>query len=498
MQHSFSRAQEVRHRSPFVGIAVLAFVLVVGSILRLCHITASGLWLDEFTSIEVATKPLSDILEGRGFDSHTPPFYYVVLHGWFYWNGVSEFSLRLLSTLFDIANIFLVFVVFVRQFRSRVGALTAVIFALAEYPIYYAQEGRMYSMLLTLVLLTYFFILRIQDDSAGWFEFPLLLITMICGLYTHYYYALFLAAASAAIFLLCITNVRALWYWFGSLAVAVLAFLPWIRIVLRLVESGGQSFRTFTLAAVPYTFFRFVAGYAMLPLNAGSKDDMLGYILDHLMVVVPFFMVFGILFLWGIIKMSQIAPRKSLLICSLAFLPPTMALLLSLKAPMFSERYLIVSFPFFLAIFAYALEHMGPPIRLSGGAAVFALLVWALMYHFFSPDFGKEQWRDAVAWIQRDSGEIPAVVTTLPAFTDGLMRFYAEPELRVTPFSRLTALSQELCSQTTGPRPRTYLVQRGREPLYEQMRLSLPFRATYRAILPFESGLRIFELDPEC
>ena len=55
-------------------------VLMLGLVVRLIGLGHQSLWLDEMTSIQIASMPLGQILIGRGFDNHTPPLYYVLLH----------------------------------------------------------------------------------------------------------------------------------------------------------------------------------------------------------------------------------------------------------------------------------------------------------------------------------------------------------------------------------------------------------------------------------
>ncbi len=136
-------------------------LLLAALVLRLVGLEARGLWLDEAVSIRVASRSLLDIASGSGFDKHTPPFYYLLLHLWLYLLPATELGIRLLSVLTDVVNVALIYHTFGRQYSRRVGLISAALYTCAPFSIYFAQEGRMYPLLVLLALVTYAFALRV-------------------------------------------------------------------------------------------------------------------------------------------------------------------------------------------------------------------------------------------------------------------------------------------------------------------------------------------------
>ena len=281
-------------KSSLSNVRVVAFsLLLIGLILRLFAVSQNSLWLDEATSLDVAAHSVVDILLGRAFDNHTPPFYYFLLHFWLLVFPANEFGLRLLSVLFDVINIALVVFIFREQFGLRVARVAGLLHATGSFALYYACEGRMYSLVMFLGLLTYWMALRLlQGNRWRYWSFGLFL-TAACGLYTHYYYAFFLAAISLGVLFSTVfggedkTSKSKFISWCLPLVFSSLAFLPWIQIAAGVAAGPGQTFRKFLLTVPPYAFFRFIAGYAVMPLGAGMKDDPAATLISWLPIVLP-------------------------------------------------------------------------------------------------------------------------------------------------------------------------------------------------------------------
>jgi uncharacterized membrane protein len=386
-------------------------LLAVCSLIRFYDLSRFSLWLDEYTSIEVATKSLGAIITGEGFDRATPPFYYVLLHLWFKLFTPSEFWLRLPSAVFDLASIWLLFRFLKGRFADEVVRLATLIYASSPFAIYFAQEGRMYSLLTMLCLLTLNLLSAKSVMSLG-----ALSLVAVSGLYTHYYYGFFLIGVS--VYLLAVKNLRAS----ASLFVAGLAFLPWVGVLLSLASSGGQSFRPLSLQALPYLFFRFLAGYAVFPLDSVTKADTAVALRESWPMLGLVTATSSLLIAAGVWKLKEHRALILLPILSSALLP----LLISLKIPMFSERYLAGVYPLFALLYAVGALFLSRLLP----RCITLLLIGTLAfgnYSYFGGEsrFGKEQWREAGAYL---SGR---EVFIDPPYTAELLRFYcAECSIR--------------------------------------------------------------------
>jgi hypothetical protein len=150
---------------------------------------------------------------------------------------------------------------------------------------------------------------------------------------------------------------------------------------------------------IPYTFFRFVIGYAVFPLNMHTKDDVAGAAIAHGPYLIA---VFGALLLLGSSLLRRNTVSNPLLLVAgwLLIVPMAIGLLISLKVPMLSERYLIVIFPVFLFT-CLASQDFSQRRSVAATGLFFMLLIVGDIAYFANPIFGKAQWRDAASYVER-------------------------------------------------------------------------------------------------
>lgn len=152
-------------------ISVLS-VLLLAAALRLSGITFDSLWLDESyqTFTETVAQPLPDFTKApsapflfkfgppqsvgtllanfRKVDPLCPPLYAILLNRWMTAFGQSDFAARSLSTLFSMLSLLILYLSS-RYFFGWLPALfTALLVAVSPFDIHYAQEARMYGLLL--------------------------------------------------------------------------------------------------------------------------------------------------------------------------------------------------------------------------------------------------------------------------------------------------------------------------------------------------------------
>jgi uncharacterized membrane protein len=122
-------------------------VVGLGACLRLYRIGAQPLWVDEATSLRFARDSLTQLWSWSTLvDPGNPPLYYSLLHGWLVF-GDSEASLRLLSALFGVLTIPLVYALGRTIRDHRLGIVGALLFAISPFQVWYSQEARAYSLL---------------------------------------------------------------------------------------------------------------------------------------------------------------------------------------------------------------------------------------------------------------------------------------------------------------------------------------------------------------
>ncbi|MGI5127885.1 glycosyltransferase family 39 protein [Pseudonocardia sp. CA-107938] len=143
-----ARHRPARHRRarPRGWTGAVVAITAGALVLRLIEIADKSLWIDEAFSWWLAQQPTAAMWRYvLAVDQH-PPLYYSLLQGWL-GPGDRETGLRALSVLWSVPTVPLVFLIGRRAAGPVAGLLAAVLQAVSPLHVWYAQQGRMYTML---------------------------------------------------------------------------------------------------------------------------------------------------------------------------------------------------------------------------------------------------------------------------------------------------------------------------------------------------------------
>ena len=267
-------ADERRTRTLY-WLALLAILLAAG-FLRFYRLDASSLWSDEGNTWAMLGRTYGEIAQAAAADIH-PPGYYWLLKLWSILFGTSAWAMRSFSAVAGILLVLVVerigrLLVAERTAKNWLPLLAALIAAVNPLLVYYSQEARMY-MLLALAGAGLFWAMlagklwAFQEDTLpgrhsswkgvfleGWPAYVGYVLFAALGLWTHYSFAIVLAAANLAWMIrwlalrLSPRSLLATWrtlaIWIGINLVAFLAFLPWLPTALVRVANwpkGGAA-----------------------------------------------------------------------------------------------------------------------------------------------------------------------------------------------------------------------------------------------------------------
>ncbi len=209
-------------------------LVIIGSALRLYHLTYQSLWYDELHSM-VPTDPqnsISSIIEYAKTDQ--PPLFFLYLHLFFKCLGYSELTGRLASALIGIVGIPVIYLLGKEVKNEATGLFAAMLTTVNYYQIYYSQDVRFYGMAFLFSALSFLFLIRIVKN-AKWQDYVLYFLTTVALLYTHYY-GIIIFATQALIFPVIVyyrKNTRfTITTLLTGIAVAI-AFIPWLPTVLQ-------------------------------------------------------------------------------------------------------------------------------------------------------------------------------------------------------------------------------------------------------------------------
>jgi mannosyltransferase len=209
---------------------VPVLVLAAATLLLRTGVMDAGYWIDEAISVGIASHGLGDIPRVLRQDG-SPPLYYLLLHGWMQIAGDGEAATRALSLVFAVIAVPVAWWAGRAVFDAREGALAAAGAAGCPFLTYYAQETRMYSLVVVLSLLaSAAFVLAFVRGRRG--QLVPLGIWCVLLLYTHTWGPFLVAGLAIAWVVL----------WRGDKvagrdgallgAVVVAAYAPWIPSLL--------------------------------------------------------------------------------------------------------------------------------------------------------------------------------------------------------------------------------------------------------------------------
>ncbi len=207
----------------------LLALMVVSLLLRSTAIHARY-WIDEGLSVGIARHDLLDI-PGLLRQDGSPPLYYLLLGIWTRVVGDGEARTHALSLGFALLTIPAGWACARALFNERAAWFVAVIAALVPFLSYYAQETRMYTLMVlaSLVFVTMYALVFVQRRRGWLVGFVLAGAAMI---YTHNW-GLFVLAASGLSLLPMLRRGAVPWRdaFIGYGGVALL-YLPWIPTLL--------------------------------------------------------------------------------------------------------------------------------------------------------------------------------------------------------------------------------------------------------------------------
>ncbi|HEY2438731.1 MAG TPA: glycosyltransferase family 39 protein [Solirubrobacteraceae bacterium] len=219
-------------------------------------------WIDEAISVGISSHPLGQLPHLLREDG-SPPLYYALLHVWIRLFGSGEVATHWLSEIFALITVPVAYWGGASLFGRRVGAFSAVLAAGVPFVTSYAQETRMYSLLVVLSLIVAVSFVQVFVERRRRY-LPAFSLALATALYTHNW-ALFLAVATFVAYLFCVWSTpaprRDLWrdglIGFG---VVGLLYLPWLPTLLYQAQHTGAPW---ALAPVFWSLpdaFYFIAG----------------------------------------------------------------------------------------------------------------------------------------------------------------------------------------------------------------------------------------------
>ena len=442
--------------------------------MRVYHLGAQSLWIDEIYSLHAARigQPLGPA-ELTG-DIHGA-LYSLVLHvvGR---AGEAEWILRLPSALFGTALV-PVMAMLARAWVGREAVIPAAwLTAFSPFLVWYSQEARNYMLLMLCVAVAALAMLRLRDHpalagGAAWLAsaWAALLSSLSFALLLPLHLFWWMAAPGPRRARVVAAAVA------GGLLLLLVA--PWLIGAARTyafgrlrpgAPTGTRELRgatTFHAAAIPFALHAMAVGYTLgPPLRALRAGDPAGEMWRHWREVATVVAVFAPL---GLLGLAALKRRGRLIDATLWMAVP--AMLVSYFAlrnvKVFHPRYLAVAMPAFLLVLAAGFADARRRWAATFALGIAALWGLSLVHHFTVPAYGKEDSRGAARWVAA-RGRAGERVLLLGA-TEVVFHYYRGP-LRAEEFwlgfaSDPARLERELAAALAGAGGAWLILSRGED-----------------------------------
>ena len=403
------------------GLVVL--VLLLGCALRFHRLGVQSLWYDEGNSVHMTGRSAAEIVAAVRNDIH-PPGYFLALAGWVRVAGRSEFALRALSALSGV----LLLACVQRIAGRRALPLAALLAALHPALVYYSQEARMYMPAAALgagLLLAGAHAWR----ARGWRTSAAYCLLAAAGLYTHYLFAVLIAAANVAAVVTMLaaqrdwTNMRsALVRWTGLQCVVLLLYLPWLPTAFQHLTSWPAARSQAALLEALPAVWRWLAFGPTAGINSGAQ------------------------WAWALLAAAGLAGSSAVLAGAWLLVPAGLTLLLGLFTPAFA-KFLALTAPAVAILVAdgAAVLWGGGGARIAGRwrwpvrallAALLAAGLWntqaALRSLYFDARFARSDYRALAAELQARYQPGDAILLNAPNQSE-VFTYYHPPAAHVIP-----------------------------------------------------------------
>jgi 4-amino-4-deoxy-L-arabinose transferase-like glycosyltransferase len=386
----------LRPPSPYARFAPHA-ILFVAFILRIANLTGESLWRDEVDTVRFAFEPLGNILANFTATGFNGPLYHLAVRAWLSLGGVNDFALRTFSLACGVILVALVYVLGRRLFGAPAGLAAMWLTAIAPILIWYAGEGKMYSLQPMLLALALYALMRVIGNwqlpvnaasklpmtnyqSAAWWAVFILATSF--SFYVQLLSPLFLGVA--------VIFFAAMWpqskrHIVGFLIALALLTLPYVPLAVwqlpTLVQGGniGHAFYPLDVIALTLASNWTVGLDGRAPLLNLPAPDVLVTLARYAV-----FALFALLIAYGLAESVRHAQadaeertRFKLKLATLAWLllPTLFVFVVSMRLPIFQPRYVLWSAPALYLLAGTALARLRADARLGQLASTLALMV---------------------------------------------------------------------------------------------------------------------------
>ncbi|MBN1642862.1 MAG: glycosyltransferase family 39 protein [Anaerolineae bacterium] len=355
-------------------------------------------------------------------DNH-PPLYYLIAKGFAELAGYGDLAVRYVSVAGATCLVALCYALGHRLFGAVAGLASAAFAASAPLVVYYAQEARMYSLLMALVALSAYALIRVAGDARRRAWWVVYVASTCAALYTHYFAVLVvvLHAGAALAWAIARRQWRFVRWWVAAQAATAALYLPWLPVAVQQVRIGQGTWWRIPLpgSTILADMWRFLNLGPRRPVDVPLLGSMLGGVALALIVA----LILG----WRRGWAGWAFAISSLLVPALAIATAGHVW------PIYTDRYAVVAAPglaLTVGLGVAACWHALPGRRSWLGQGAAALLLLAVLVgplgqvraYYQDPSYWRQDFRRAARYIEDTASRGDAVI--LVGSYQPIMQYY--------------------------------------------------------------------------
>ena len=392
-------------------LIILFLIILIATVLRVYKLGNKGIWHDEASSIAMsqADFSISTLLNVLNYK----PLYFLSLKLWSVIFGISAFWLRLLSVIFAIISLLLVYLIGKEISGRKVGMISSFLLAISCFHIYHSQQVRQFTLMFLLITLSYLCLIRLIKYNKIKY-YMLNTVSNILLMFTHPYGLAIIISENIYLFFIKKESGYLRKKYFFCQLFTLVFFLLWLLL---------SSYRPYMLHNVWWiekpdlnTILDIFQTFSYGGPRYGLDDFRISF--KYGIINIISFFLYNVFFIKGLFnKVSANYNWKSLL-CFWFFVPIVVAYSVSFFIPVLSIKHLFIVLPAYYIIVAIGICNLKRK-----SVAILALLLFLLGAYplkiMYSED-NNVHWREAVNYLRNNIRKDDAIVISnqdeLPAF----------------------------------------------------------------------------------
>jgi mannosyltransferase len=351
----------------------LFLVTALAFALRVWHLGARSLWLDEGDSVGFARMQWHAFLHLLNFREVNMVLYYVFLRGWIHF-GDSEAYLRFPSVIFGTIAVAATYIFAERTHSRLVALMSATFLAFNVLALRYSTEVRGYALAMMMVSISWLVYERAVRRGRR-LDLIVWIVISALAVYAHFFAALVFASQVACLVFTNLNGARK-----REFARAVGGYFilisPLIVIAARMTQDP--------LSWVPPLSRRTLVQFATDFFNGGTLQIVLALTLLLIATLLMF--------------ISRGEQRWAIATAVLGtFLPIAITIVVSIVKPTLVSRYLVVALPSLAIALSIPLVRLPRPAAVAGASII--LLLGLPLLRTYEREPAPNDFRNAVAYI---------------------------------------------------------------------------------------------------